>query len=405
MIRSTWVNASLLPMLLSASLSFASDDELDQEIIQLEDTQLSTNLCSTISTSIAIGTGTGVDVSSDIDGGAGWGLGFVGKIIGTFTLGTGVAVDASNGTKVEIEVCIDQLDLIAMYHRDRLTPEQQTPVMMYLGQSIFNNAESADKTIDGMLVASYVSGSQLRRTEAIFRPMTVMIDTQTRILSGEISLLDTLDETVYAIEGLAHAMPLDPTLAKKLTGFRNDIGGKIADVQQGIEGICEKIAGVSGIGVAEDAMLTTCDQVGKLQEGGEALRENMKQVVAFTGDIAGQIKQVDKVIDGATKTLETIDNKAASSFGKIDGVTRQVGSTTRDVVQLGTDVNGTLSTLTTSVDGIVSGVNSSIGSIKDIVIKPLELAAKASKEVIDTVLVQLQKVNGVLDDLTRKLRS
>ncbi|CAA0085436.1 Uncharacterised protein [BD1-7 clade bacterium] len=392
-----------LAHLFTAPMAFAQDDE--PEMVYLDDTILTTTLCSNVSTTIGIGMGTGVDVSADIDGGAGWGLGFVGKIIGSYTVGSSVAVSASNESNVEIEVCIEQEALIAMYLGDSLTPEQQTPVLMYLGETVFNNGESADDTIDGMLVASYVSGAQLRRAEAVFRPMGVLIDTQTRILSGEISLLDTLDETVFAIEGLAEAMPLDPTLAAKLTGFRHDISGKIADVQQGINGICEKIANVSGIGAAADAMLTTCDQVGKLQQGGEALQANMRKVVAFTGDIAGQIKQVDKVIDGATKTLETIDKKAASSFGKIDSVTRTVGGTTRDVVQLGTDVNGSLSALTTSIDGVVSTVNSSIGGIKDIVIKPLELAAKASKEVIDTVLTQLEKVNGVLLDLTSKLRS
>lgn len=354
---------------------------------------ITSDLCVSIETGIEIGVSGSPGAEVHVEGGAGWEIAFVGQAAGSVTAGVAAEVNAANSVSLGVDLCVNAEDLIVMYQADLLTPLQRDQVVLFLGQNAVND-QQAEEAQSGLLSAANVNGLQVKRTAAVLQPIATNMDLMVRTMTGELSLIDMMDESIYAVESLANALPMEPTLARFMVKFGEDMGNKLVDVQRGMEKICTSIAG-DGTPIG-----AVCENVVNVEKGAETLQNNVRKVVDFGGTIAGQVKQLGKVIDGVSTAMVKVDEAMGATIGKLDGVIQTVGSTTRQVVELTTNTKRILGGMTSTIDGAVNVTNAGIGSIQDVVITPLELASKASKSTIDAILTVLGAINSQLGLVT-----
>lgn len=361
-------------------------------------TTITSDLCVQIDSAVEIGIHASPGVEAHVEGGAGWEVAFVGKATGEVAVGVAAEVGVANAVDISVDFCVNAEDLKTMYENDLLTNQQRDAVELYLGQNAVSN-DQAEEARSGLLSAAYVNGFQVKRTEAVLRPIATAHDIMVSTITGELSLIDMMDETIYAVEGVADALPMDPTLARFLTKFGEDMGRKMGDVQKGMEKVCESVVG-DGTPIG-----SVCENITNIEKGADNLQDNIRTVVNFGGQVAGQVKQVEKVISGVSQAMEKLDGTMGKTIGQLDTVSNTVGSTTREVIALTTDTQRAVGAMTAGIDGAVGATTSSIGAIKDVVITPLEAAAKVSKSTIDAILSVLKQINTQLQNMSNAMNA
>ncbi len=383
--------------------------------------RFSSNLCSTLDLATSVSAGAEVGVGAEVEAGAGWVVAFIGKISGKLQGGGRVNLGAGPRVDLTMETCVNSDDLLTMYHRNLLTPEQREQVLLYLGENVvgFSPAildvdgneiqaasynESRKQALNNLLSAGSLTNMQVRRTEASLRPVATVVDFNIRALTGEISALDMVDEQVFAIESLAEAMPLDPNLSAYLLNFKDQVTRQIFQVQEGLEGICGTVA--NGLpGAANDALNTFCGAMLELADGGEVLEDNLLSILGIVGTVGEQIEKVDVVFDAVVDVTEDIDSTVAGSIKTLDSTVNTLGDTSRQLVDMSSTVNNSIGTLTESIDDITGAANKAISGVMSAVAAPLKVIANLSKGALDGVVSSLQKVNSTLEGLVSTIKS
>ena len=364
---------------------------------------ISTELCSELNLSLDAGARVAVPLVGEVEGGIGWGLGFVGNLSGKFEAGADVGTSIGGQTRLQVTSCVKSRDLAIMYRHGLLTDEQREAVMLYLGNSL-ENEEQNEEVTNALLSASFLTSLGANRTEAVYRPVAGMIDIQSRMITGEISALDTVDETVFAIKGLAAAMPLPPDLQQHLYNFDSVLTQQVVKVNQGLEGICDSVAnGVPGPG--SDALDNFCDSVLVLNDGGEALQENLRAVVGLIDAVGGQVAKAEVVMDGVVSVAEGVDGTMAKPINTLNKGITAVGDATRQVAGVTTRVNESIGTMTSSLSTVTSAANSAIAKTMSLVAAPLKVLAELSGSALDEAVATLQRVNNTLEGLVGDLES
>ena len=364
---------------------------------------ISTELCSELNVSLDAAGRIAVPLGGEVEGGIGWGLGFVGNLSGKFEAEADVGTSIGGQTRLQVTSCVKSRDLAITYRHGLLTDEQREAVMLYMGSSL-DDAEQNEEVTNALLAASFLTSLNANRTETVYRPVAGMIDIQTRMITGEISALDTIDETVFAIKGLAAAMPLPPELQKHLYNFDAVLTQQVVRVNEGLEGICDAVAnGVPGPGA--DALDTFCDSVLVLNDGGEALQENLRAVVGLIDTVGGQIKKAEVVMDGVVTVAEGVDSTMAKPINTLNKGISAVGDATRQVAGVTDRVNDSIGTMTSSLSTVTSAANSAIAKTMSLVAAPLKVLAELSGSALDQVVSTLQGVNNTLEGLVGDLKS
>jgi len=364
---------------------------------------IDTELCSELNLTLDASARLAVPLGAEVEGGIGWGLGFVGNLSGKFEAGADVGTHMGGQTRLKVTSCVKSEHLEIMYRNNLLTAEQREAVMLYMGNSL-DNSEQNQEVTSALLAAANLTGLQARRTEAVYRPVAGMMDIQARMITGEISALDTVDETVYAIKGLAAAMPLPPELQKHLYNFDSVLTKQVVAVNQGLEGICDKVAnGIPGPG--SDALDTFCDSVLVLNDGGEALQTNLRSVVGLIDTVGGQVAKAEVVLDGVVTVAESVDGAMAKPINTLNKGITAIGDTTRQVAGVTTRVNDSIGTMTSSLSTVTSAANSAIAKTMSLVAAPLKVLSELSGSALDKAVSTLQGVNNTLEGLVGDLKS
>ena len=363
---------------------------------------LETSVCSNIGLGLGAALDTAADFYGEIEGGAGWGMGFAGKATTTLVGGGAVGANLGSTTTLSIESCVNASDLIELYRENLLTPEQRRVVLLYLGSAAYDD-DQAEAAISALLTtaAPFLS---VQRTESVYRPAATAIDTMVRSMKGEISGIKRLDQTIYMMKGMSDSMPMEPHLASWLSNFDTFAKDQLVAVTEAGEDMCSTFANELP-GSGGDALDKICTSIDTLVSAGETLPQNLRGIVSVVGTVQGQVEKVDVVLDGAVKATEAVDSSLAGVIGELDNAVSLVGERSRDVVRMSGNVNQSLSTLTSSMDNVASAANSAIAQTASAIAAPLQVLTNLSGDVIDSIISTLGTVNTTLEGLVGDLEN
>lgn len=360
------------------------------------------DLCSTVTYDLAVRLGAGIPVGVEVQGGAGWAIAFKGHALGEVKGDLGVDMGVASGAEVYVQTCISAIDLLELYTQRKLTSEQIGPVALFLGDTVRGystetGVEGDDDVLSGLVLAGTAAQLQAHKSSAIFEPAATMIDATLDSITGKLSPLNAVDETVGSMRGLVDAMPIDPRMANYIRNIDNLLADQVVAMVDSSDVICDAVGG-------SEALTSFCNDLTSFAENTAALQEVVQGVLGVIGEVGGSIEETAVVFDGVVVATEAIDGVMGDSIGAMGDVVGFVGDSTRSVVGLTSGVSGSINTMTEALDDIATVTNKTIGTVMSAVAAPVKVLAEVGKGAIDGVLTTLGFINDKVEELANILR-
>lgn len=375
---------------------------------------LSSSLCSEIALDAGIAINGQIPLGVHLGGGVGWSVGFEGEAKANIDVYGQATGSFNNAVDMTLSTCVDSIDLLELYSRNLLTPEQFSDVLLYLGESVRDFVPSTatspaqlgevGATTSSGLVRGGIAGALFAsKTVDIYDPASIMLDTFLKSIQGELSVLDGVDETVGSIKSIANVLPLPPIASNYIANFDSHLTEYALVTRNAADTLCASLS--DSIGSAGEVLASFCTTIEEFAQGTEDVQELMVSLVGIVGELGDPIADSKVVFDGLVSVTSAIDGTLSDSVGLLDIGVSAVGDSSRQVLDVSARVNDQVETLTTSLDGIASVTNTTIQTVLSTVGAPIQVLADATSAALDEIVATLQTINNTLDALIGNIRS
>ncbi len=359
---------------------------------------VSQQTCNNVSHTIDFGGGVELmNVEVEAAGGAGWQLGFVGEInaqaeisLVNANLGAGSSADFS------LKVCVDTVELANMLNAGLLTPNQAEVAQLYLGQGSLNQQQQNDLRHSILNYAS-VTGMNVRAAEAGLRPAASLIDGLYRSVTGELSVIDMVDEGVFISKALVQAIPVPAKLVSRIENIEQTMARRFSQAELGLGEFCDPSVLSSGNAVAS-VFSGLCGEIAELSNTGRELQNTIQLLGNFGEDVGKELAGLSRTVNRVSSAMGQIGGNVSNAKNKLDVSFSQIQSAVNRVTSVGGSAQNSLQTAGSNLSTAASNIQQTIDVIRTTTVDVIETVVQDIDDVAQALNTLIQPIVTAVQD-------
>lgn len=367
---------------------------------------VSKDLCAQVDQNVSFGTTVKVAADVTIAGGAQWTMVAYGKGDQAVTLPLlSLNQQSGMGSSFTVKVCVDTIKLAEKWRAGKLgylSAEDQAVVDLYFSSDTESLNEARLQNIRAeMLTYANTVGMNVRMPSKSLVPIATLQELHVRSLTGDLSGLDLLDESVGAMEDMVEALPIPHALETQMLRLPEIVSERMVQMVDGIDLICDE---ASGSLPGAEALSSVCDNVKdtaaaqqKLLDAIDDTGEYISTALSKVEDLTNSIAKVELLVNLANNqlhaTTDTVDTAISGLQTSVD---------TLGIVQ--DRVEGTMNSVISAFSGTIDGLNTAFQYIKTNVLDVVSSVITTVKNTVSTITSTVSSIANYVTGLPSKIQ-